>query len=60
MDGVFGVPPTDGGKTVPWKDVFDYMATETGHRWYVVEAEGRPDSIVPCVDNRKWLKERIG
>lgn len=56
VDGVFGVPPTDGGKIVPWKDVFDYMATETGHRWYIVEAEGRPDSMEPCVENRRWLK----
>ena len=58
-DGVFGVPPTDGGKIVPWKEVFDYMATETGHKWYIVEAEGRPDSLEPCVENRRWLKKHF-
>ncbi|MCR5750665.1 MAG: TIM barrel protein [Kiritimatiellae bacterium] len=56
VDGVFGVPPTDGGSVVPWKDVFDYMGTEIGHRWYIVEAEGRPDSLEPCLENRRWLR----
>ena len=58
--GVFGVPPTDGGKVVPWDDVFKYMATETGLEWYIVEAEGKPDSLEPCIENRRWLRERIG
>lgn len=60
VDGVFGVPPTDGGPVVPWKEVFDFMADDPGHEWYVVEAEGRPDSVEPCIANRRILREWLG
>ena len=60
VDGLFGVPPTDGGPMVPWDDVFAYMATETGNAWYIVEAEGRPDSLEPCIANLRFLRKRIG
>jgi len=58
VDGVFGVPPTDGGKCVPWKEVVALLKTDESLKWWVVEAEGRPDSIEPalkCLDVlRKW------
>ena len=60
VDGLFGVPPTDGGPVVPWDDVFAYMATETGHAWYIVEAEGKPGSLEPCLANLRFLRERLG
>ena len=58
IDGVLGVPPTDGGKCVPWADLVTVMRADTSLRWWVVEAEGRPDSLAPalkCLDVlRKW------
>ena len=59
VDGTFGVPPTDGGKCVPWTDVIGYMNSESSHKWWIVEAEGRPDSLEPaekcCRILRGWL-----
>ena len=49
VDGVFGVPPTDGGKCIPWADVIAYMKTDSSLRWWVIEAEGRPDDVRPAV-----------
>ena len=58
-DGVFGVPPTDGGKCVPWNDVLGYMATEKNQKWWIVEAELKPASLDPakkcCAILRDWL-----
>jgi sugar phosphate isomerase/epimerase len=59
IDGVLGVPPKDGGKCVPWNEVFAYMKTETEQKWWIVEAEGRPDSLDPAVKCVKFLEERI-
>ena len=55
-DGVLGVPPTDGGKCVPWKELIAYMKTERGLSWWIVEAEGRPDSLDPALACLKQLK----
>ena len=55
-DGVLGVPPTDGGKCVPWKELIAYMKTERGLSWWIVEAEGRPDSLDPARACLKQLK----
>ena len=55
-DGVFGVQPKDGGKCVPWSDVISYMKTESSLRWWIVEAEGRPDSLYPAVRCCRLLK----
>lgn len=58
-EGVLGVPPTDGGACVPWREVIAYMKTEPELRWWIVEAEGRPDSLAPaaacCRVLRDWL-----
>ena len=58
VDGVLGVPPTDGGKCVPWQELIGFMKTDSSLKWWVVEAEGRPDSLDPalkCVDIlRSW------
>ena len=58
VDGVLGVPPTDGGKCVPWGAVVSTLKADDSLKWWVVEAEGRTDSIEPpikCVDVlRKW------
>ena len=58
VDGVFGVPPTDGGKCVPWPEAISVLKKDSSLRWWVVEAEGRPDSLEPafrCVDVlKKW------
>lgn len=56
VDGVFGVPPTDGGKCVPWDEVIAYMKTETAHRWWIVEAEGKPAELAPAVKCVKLLR----
>lgn len=48
VDGTFGVPPTDGGACVPWKEVIAYMKTESRQKWWIVEAEGKPDSLDPA------------
>jgi len=58
VDGVLGVPPTDGGKCVPWDDVFAYMKTEHAQKWWIVEAEGRPDSLEPAIKCVKFLKHK--
>ena len=53
VDGVLGVPPTDGGKCVPWNEVVSTLKADDSLMWWVVEAEGRTDSIEPplkCVD----------
>ena len=55
-EGVLGVPPTDGGKCVPWKELIAYMRTESGLNWWIVEAEGRPDSLAPAFACLKQLK----
>ena len=55
-DGVLGVPPTDGGKCVPWKELIAYMKTERGLSWWIVEAEGRPDSLDPALACLKQLQ----
>jgi len=57
VDGVFGVPPTDGGKCVPWKEVISYMQTETSQKWWIVEAEGKPASLDPSFSCLRKLKE---
>ncbi len=56
FDGVFGVPPKDGGKCVPWMELIAYMKTENFHRWWIVEAEGRPDSLDPALKCVKLLR----
>jgi sugar phosphate isomerase/epimerase len=58
VDGVLGVPPTDGGKCVPWDEVLAYMKTEATHGWWIVEAEGRPDSLEPALKCLAYLKKR--
>ena len=53
VDGVLGVPPTDGGKCVPWNEVVSTLRADDSLKWWIVEAEGRTDSIEPplkCVD----------
>ena len=50
-----GECPTDGGRTVPWEDVFGYLATEDVV-WYVVEAEAVPDSLEPLSRSREFLR----
>ena len=59
-DGVLGVPPTDGGKCVPWKELIAYMKTEHGLNWWIVEAEGRPDSLDPALACLKQLQAWTG
>ena len=58
VDGVFGVPPTDGGKCVPWAEMLSCTKRDPSLKWWVVEAEGRPDIIEPSVkclrQLRKW------
>ncbi len=58
-DAIFGTKPTDGGKCVPWAEVISYMKTETNQRWWVVEAECKPDTLEPSLECRrrlaKWL-----
>ena len=49
VDGVFGVPPTDGGKCVPWRELVDCMNADASLKWWIVEAEGRPDSLDPAI-----------
>ena len=46
--------------TVPWDDVLAYMATEDGCEWYIVEAEGKPASLEPCLVNCRFLLDRLG
>lgn len=57
VDGTFGVPPTDGGRCVPWADVIAYMKTETAQKWWIVEAEGKPASLEPALKCRRILAD---
>ena len=58
--GIFGERPKDGGPLVPFDDILAYMATETGCDWYIVEAEGKPASLEPCLVNCRFLLDRLG
>lgn len=52
-EGIFGEPPTDGGRCVPWDEIFGFLPTDSSVRWLVVEAEGNPASVTParrCLD----------
>jgi sugar phosphate isomerase/epimerase len=57
VDGVLGVPPKDGGKCVPWTELIAHMKTENFHRWWIVEAEGKPDSLDPSLKCIKLLRD---
>lgn len=50
-----GEKPKDGGRCVPWREVFDCLAEEDV-AWYVVEAEAIPDSLKPLADSRRFLR----
>ena len=58
-NGFFGVPPPDGGQLVDFKGTVDYLATEPGFSWYVIECERRPDSLEPAKFNREFLSKLI-
>jgi len=58
-EGVFGEPPTDGGRCVPWDEVFGQLRAERDLRWLVVEAEGNPASIEPARRCLGFVKRRI-
>ena len=57
--GFFGVPPDDGGKLVPWKDLVATLEAQPDFRWYVVESERKPDSFVPAERNLDFLRRII-
>ena len=57
--GFFGVPPDDGGKLVPWKDVVACLKEEKNFGWYVVESERKPDSLLPAQRNLEFLSALI-
>lgn len=59
VDGVFGVPPTDGGKCVPWSDVIRVLKRDDSLTWWIVEAEGKPDSTEPAAACLAQLKRWI-
>lgn len=59
VDGTFGVPPTDGGKCVPWDDVIRVLRQDGSLKWWIVEAEGKPDSTKPAADCRAQLSHWI-
>ena len=54
-DGTFGVPPTDGGACVPWREIIAYMKSETTQKWWIVEAEGKPADLAPALACRRIL-----
>lgn len=53
-----GEPPTDGSPLVPWRDVFDALANDP-IRWYVIEAEAQPDSLLPLARSRKFISQFV-
>ena len=57
--GFFGVPPDDGGKMVPWRDLVDCLEDEPIFRWYVIESERKPDSFLPAEKNLNFLRALI-
>ena len=57
--GFFGVPPDDGGKLVPWNDLVDCLENEPSFKWYVIECERKPDSILPAEKNLNFLRALI-
>ena len=59
VDGVFGVPPTDGGKCVPWRELISCMKEDSSLRWWIVEAEGRPDSLDPALKCLAKLRSMV-
>lgn len=59
VDGILGVPPTDGGKCVPWNEVITFLKQDESLKWWIIEAEGKPDSTTPAVECLKKLKSWI-
>ncbi len=57
VDGVFGVPPTNGGPVVPWGDVLKFIKTHSSLKWWIVEAEGKPASLEPALKSLKLLRQ---
>jgi sugar phosphate isomerase/epimerase len=57
--GFFGVPPDDGGKVVPWKDLVNCLENEPSFKWYVIESERKPDSFLPAEKNLAFLKALV-
>jgi len=59
VDGVLGHPPTDCGACVPWRDVLRCTQNDPSLKWWIVEAEGRPDTTAPAIKCarilRNWL-----
>lgn len=58
--GFFGVPPDDGGKMVPWKDLVNCLENEPSFKWYVIESERKPDSFMPAEKNLAFLRNLVG
>ena len=58
--GFFGVPPDDGGKMVPWKDLVNCLENEPSFKWYVIESERKPDSFLPAEKNLAFLRNLVG
>jgi len=57
-EGIFGEPPTDGGKCVPWDEVFGYLRMDNSVRWLVVEAEGNLASVTPALRCLDFIRRR--
>ena len=56
-DGFFGVPPDDGGKLVDWVGTVRAIEAEENFKWYIVECERRPDTLVPAFYNLRYLRD---
>ena len=57
--GFFGVPPDNGGKVVPWRDLVMAYEDDPSFRWYVVESACKPDSLVPAERNYGFLSALV-
>lgn len=55
VTATLGEKPKDGGRCVPWREVFDCLSGDDV-AWYVVEAEALPDSLTPLADSRRFLR----
>lgn len=53
--GFFGVPPSDGNKVVPWRELVQTLKRDASVRWYVIECAEKRDSFLPAEKNFNFL-----
>ena len=57
--GIFLERPTDGGNCVPWAEVMELERNDSSLKWWIVEAERKPDVLGPVKTCCSVLRDMI-